>query len=246
MCDPPGVTDSHYSERLIRLPKTMWCYRPPVNIPCQEVPPSVRNPGTPFTFGSFNNCSKMSDITFELWAKIVLASPGSRLVVKASAMADNSTRQMIIAKFARYGLPSDRINLVTQQIDLAQHFNYYGNIDLGLDTYTYNGTTTTCEALWMNVPVVTLVGEMHISRVGSSLLTSMGMPQLIAHTPEEFVKIATSYAANRDALVELRKGLRNRMIASPLMDGKTYAKDFGDALRVMWRDWCDRRNAGKA
>jgi predicted O-linked N-acetylglucosamine transferase (SPINDLY family) len=242
LCDPPGVTDSHYSERLCRLPHTMWCYRPPVqHLPATELPPSVRNPNTPFTFGSFNNCSKMSEITFRLWARTVLANPGSRLLLKASAMADQSTRELILSRFAKQGLPADRIMLVSQQIDLAQHFNYYNNIDLALDTFTYNGTTTTCEALWMNTPVLTMTGEMHISRVGTSLLTNLGLPELIAKDEDDFVQKASGYAQNRDSLVNLRKGLRARMQASPLMNGPQFAREFGDAMRIMWKDWCDRQ-----
>ena len=139
--DPPGMTDSDYAEKLFRLPHTTWCYRPPVNIPCEEVAPSVRNPTLPFTFGSFNNCSKISDMNFRMWAGVLKAVPNSRILLKASAMADNNTRKRIHANFEKYGVPADRVVLVPQQLDLASHFAYYGNIDLGLDTYTYNGTT---------------------------------------------------------------------------------------------------------
>ena len=128
--------------------------------------------------------------------------------------------------------------MVPQQIDLAQHFAFYGNIDLGLDTYTYNGTTTTCEALWMNVPVLTLAGQEHISRVGASLLTNVGLPQLVAHTPEEFVRLASGYGHDHASLVELRKGLRERFRNSPVMNGKRFAAEFGASLRTMWREWC--------
>jgi protein O-GlcNAc transferase len=240
IADPPGLTDSHYSEKLWRLPKTMWCYRPPVNIPAEEVPPCVRDPKQPFTFGSFNNCSKMSELTFRMWAKVLHATPGSRLLLKASAMADDNTKQIILSRFAKQDIPAERIAMVPQLVDLAKHFAYYGNIDLALDTYTYNGTTTTCEAMWMNVPVVTMVGDMHISRVGASLLTNMGLPQLVTHTEEEFVKVASGYAHNRDALVALRKGLRARLQNSPVMDGKAFAADFGAALRGMWKQWCEK------
>lgn len=239
IADAPGVTDAHYSEELLRLPTTMWCYRPPVNIPAEEVPPCVRDPKQPFTFGSFNNCSKMSALTFRLWAKVLLAAPGSRLLLKASAMADDMTKRIILERFAKEGVPADRIMLVPQLVDLAKHFAYYGNIDLGLDTYTYNGTTTTCEAMWMNVPVVTMMGDMHISRVGASLLTNVGLPNLIAHTEEEFVKIAAGYAQNRDSLVALRKGLRSRLQNSPVMNGKQFARDFEGALRTIWKKWCE-------
>jgi predicted O-linked N-acetylglucosamine transferase (SPINDLY family) len=242
IADPEGETDGHYTEKVFRLPTTNWCYRPPVDIPCQELPPIVRNKGTslerPFTFGSFNNCSKMSKLTFQAWAKVLKAAPGSRLLLKASAMADAVTKQVILDRFAAEGIPAERVVMCPQQINLAKHFEFYGNVDLGLDTYTYNGTTTTCEATWMNVPVLTLAGKEHISRVGASLLTNMGLPQLVAHTEEEFVEIAASYARDPEKLVELRKGLREKFRNSPVMDGKRFAGEFGQALRTMWRTWC--------
>jgi protein O-GlcNAc transferase len=244
IADPPGESDKHYTEKVFRLPTTNWCYRPPVDIPCEELPPIVRNRGTPlarpFTFGSFNNCSKMSKLTFEMWANVLKAAPGSRLLLKASAMADEATKQIIMERFAAEGVAKERVLLMPQQIDLAKHFAYYGHIDLGLDTYTYNGTTTTCEATWMNVPVVTLEGKEHISRVGASLLTNMGLPQLVAKTPEEFVAMASGYAKDLDALVALRRGLREKFRNSPVMDGKRFAAEFGASLRTMWRQWCTR------
>jgi predicted O-linked N-acetylglucosamine transferase (SPINDLY family) len=209
-----------------------------VNIPCEELPPSVRNPSLPFTFGSFNNCSKISDLTFRLWSGVLKAAPGSRLMVKASAMADARTRQRVLDGFAKEAIPPERIQLVAQQLDLAQHFAYYGNVDLALDTYSYNGTTTTCEAMWMNVPVVTMAGDNHISRVGACLLTNVGLENLIAHNEEQFIEIAAGFAKDRESLVALRKGLRARFGNSPLMDAAKMGRDFGDALRTMWREWC--------
>jgi predicted O-linked N-acetylglucosamine transferase (SPINDLY family) len=236
--DPPGVTDSHYIEKLLRLPRTMWCYRPPVNIPCEEKAPIVRDPSRPFTFGSFNNSSKMSNATFRLWANVLKAVPGSRLMIKASAMNDAGTREIVLSRFEKQGIPRERILSVTQQYDLAEHFAYYANVDLALDTVPYNGTTTTCEALWMNVPVLVLAGTMHIGRVGASLLNNVGLPQLVAQSEDEFVQIAAKYANNIPALTGLRTGLRERLRASPLMDGPQFAQDFAAALRTAWQQWC--------
>jgi len=128
--------------------------------------------------------------------------------------------------------------LVAQQQSLVEHFGYYGNVDLGLDTYTYCGTTTTCEAMWMNVPVVTLAGDMHIARVGASLLTNVGLESLVAQSEDEFVEIATRLAKDPAALAAVRTGLRGKLQASPLMNQRQFAADFGNALRTMWRDWC--------
>ena len=153
-------------------------------------------------------------------------------------MADQQTKQIILNRFAGEGIPADRIILVPQQIELARHFEYYSNVDLGLDTFTYNGTTTTCEALWMNVPVLTLEGKTHIARVGASLLTNAGLPQMVATTPEQFVQLAVKYATDHAALVELRRGLRQKFHTSAVMDGKRFAAEFGASLRTMWRQWC--------
>jgi predicted O-linked N-acetylglucosamine transferase (SPINDLY family) len=241
LADPPGLTDSHYAEKLHRLPHTMWCYQPPVVVPCEEVPPVVRNPEHPFTFGSFNNCSKISPVTFRLWSEVLRRAPGTRLVVKASAMADQTTRERVVRGFTEQGIAAERITAAPQQIALAEHFAYYRNIDLALDTFPYNGTTTTCEALWMNVPVVSLAGKMHISRVGASLLTNVGLASLVADDEERFVEIASTLAKDVAALTALRRGLRGRLQASPLMDGKTFAREFGEAIRTMWRQWCATR-----
>jgi predicted O-linked N-acetylglucosamine transferase (SPINDLY family) len=236
--DPPGVTDSHYVEKLLRLPRGMWCYRPPLNIPCEEAPPVVRDPTRPFTFGSFNNASKMSAATFRLWGNVLKAVPGSRLLIKASAMNDAGTREIVLSRFEKQGISRDRIVSTVQQHNLADHFAYYANVDVALDTVPYNGTTTTCESLWMNVPVLALAGTMHIGRVGASLLTNAGLPQLVAQTEDEFVRLAARYATDIPALVELRRGLRERLRTSPLMDGPAFARDFAAALRGIWREWC--------
>jgi predicted O-linked N-acetylglucosamine transferase (SPINDLY family) len=236
--DPPGVTDSHYTERLLRVPRTMWCYRPPVTIAPEEMPPVARDPSRPFTFGSFNNSSKMSNATFRLWARVLQAAPGSRLLIKASAMNDAGTREIVLARFEKLGIPRERIVSVPQQYQLHEHFAYYANVDLGLDTVPYNGTTTTCEALWMNVPVLVLAGNMHISRVGASLMSNVGLPQLVAQNEDQFVELAAKYASDVSALIDIRRGLRDRFKASPLMDGPAFARDFADALRTAWKEWC--------
>jgi predicted O-linked N-acetylglucosamine transferase (SPINDLY family) len=216
----------------------MWCYRPPVNISTEALPPVVRDPSRPFTFGSFNNSSKMSAATFRLWANVLKAVPNSRLLIKASAMNDEGTREIVLTRFEKLGVPRNRIISVPQQYDLAEHFGYYANVDLALDTVPYNGTTTTCEALWMNVPVLVLAGNMHIARVGASLLTNAGLPQLVAQTEDEFVQIAAKYANDVPALTDMRKGLRERFSKSPLMDGPAFAKDFAAAVRGVWQEWC--------
>lgn len=236
--DPPGVSDGHYIEKLLRLPRTMWCYRPPVQIPCEELPPIVRDPARPFTFGSFNNSSKMSASTFRLWARVLQAVPDSRLIIKASAMNDENTCNLVLGRFEALGVPRERIASVPQQYHLEKHFDYYSNVDLALDTVPYNGTTTTCEAMWMNVPVLVLAGNMHIARVGASLMTNVGLPQLVAQTEDQFVQIAARYANDIPALTGLRKGLRARLQASPLMDGPAFARDFAAALRTAWAHWC--------
>ncbi|MGD0463443.1 MAG: hypothetical protein ABSB74_13245, partial [Tepidisphaeraceae bacterium] len=126
---------------------------------------------------------------------------------------------------------------------LRGHLELYHRVDLALDTYPYHGTTTTCEALWMGVPVVSLAGRTHVSRVGVSLLSNLGLPQLVAFNPEQYVQIATDLAKDLPRLAELRRTLRPRMQASPLMDAPRFAAEVEAAYRQMWRDWCTRQNA---
>ena len=144
--------------------------------------------------------------------------------------------------FAQHGISQDRIKLIGWLDLKADHLGLYNEIDIALDTFPYNGTTTTCEALWMGAPVVTLAGNRHAGRVGVSLLNQVGLTEFIAKTPDEYVEIAVRLASNVAKLEELRTGLRERLAESPLCDAKAFTRDLEAAYREMWRGWCEKQH----
>ena len=144
------------------------------------------------------------------------------------------------------GIATERFEMAGHVADLADHLSSYGRVDIALDTFPYHGTTTTCEALWMGVPVVTLAGKTHASRVGVSLLTNVGLPELIASDAAEYVAIAAAFAGDPSRLAALRTSLRARMAASPLMDGPRFARNVESAFRTIWGDWCAKQGRASA
>jgi protein O-GlcNAc transferase len=236
MADPPGMTDSHYTESLVRLPRTFLCYQAPADAPAPGPLPALS--GTPFTFGSFNNLPKVNARVVEAWAAILARAPAARLLLKSRALADADTRARVHQAFARHDIDPARVELVGWVRNPAGHLALYNQVDLGLDPFPYNGTTTTCESMWMGVPVLTLAGARHAARVGASLLTQVGLPGFVAPTLDEYVARAVGHAMNPGPLAEVRAELRARMAASPLCDGGAFARDIENAYRAMWRVWC--------
>jgi predicted O-linked N-acetylglucosamine transferase (SPINDLY family) len=235
--DPPGTTEQFHSEQLVRLPRCFLCYAPPADGP--EVGPVPAAAGGRITFGSFNSISKLSDATVAMWSAVLSAVPNSRLMIKSQGLAGAPARQQVLERFAARGIAADRLELHGRIASLAGHLELYHQIDIALDTYPYHGTTTSCEAMWMGVPVVTLAGKTHASRVGVSLLSNVGLEQLIAQTPEQYVQIAADLAKDLAALSVLRSALRSRLAASPLLDGSGLAREVEAAYRVMWKQWCE-------
>ena len=242
--DPPGMTEHLHTERLVRLPDGAWCFRPSAQTPLVSEPP-VRHNGR-ITFGCFNAMAKITTPLLILWSRILHGLPGSRLLLKNRSLLDASTRERIQAVFTDAGIGPERIELADYTTTVGDHLAIYGQVDIALDTFPYHGTTTTCEALWMGVPVVTLAGQTHASRVGVSLLSSVGLPELIAASSEEYLRIAVNLGHEVERLSELRAGLRARMSSSPLMDGPRFARNLEQAYRQMWRDWCGKRNPPQA
>ncbi len=233
--DPPG-RDAFYSEKLVRLDGCFLCYQPPGEAPTVAPLPAATKGF--ITFGSFNNLSKMQPGVIALWSQVLHAVPGARLLVKNPSLTDPPTRQRIAAMFERHGIGPDRLELLGHTPTPQEHLALYGRVDIALDTFPYNGTTTTCEALWMGVPVVTLAGAVHAGRVGLSLLTAAGLPDLIAATPAEYVARAVARAGDRAALSRLRAGLRAHVQQSKLCDAAGFAHAMETALRSIWRSWC--------
>jgi protein O-GlcNAc transferase len=181
----------------------------------------------------------------DLWVRILLDSPRSRLLLKAPALADAPTRQRVLRQFELAGVDASRIGLLPRTKSWAEHLAFHDRIDIALDCFPYNGTTTTCDALWMGVPVVTLAGGAHVSRVGLSLLQAVGLGELAAGSPNEYVRIATSLAADPERVAELRRDLRQRCIESPLRDEARFTAGFELALRSAWRGFASQARAGR-
>jgi protein O-GlcNAc transferase len=235
--DPGDEVIPMASEKLVRLDKSFLCYGPPAAAPLPAPPPSLES-GI-ITFGSFNNPTKYSAATLDAWAKLLTRLPEARLSLKGLPFADASTRALYQTRFSERGVAAQRIILVGGMPDLTTHLAYYSQIDIALDPSPYNGTTTTCEALWMGVPVVTVRGDRHSGRVGASLLSTVGLDALIAHDIEEYVSIALRLAHDRSRLTHLRGSLRAQVAASPLCDAPSFARKIESAYRSMWRHWCE-------
>ena len=230
--DPPGQDPKLYSEQSIALPETYWCYRPPIETPSVNALPALE--AGQVTFGSLNNFCKASPPTLVAWSQLLQAVPGSRLLLHARA---GSHRDRARGLLAEHGISDERLTFVDFQ-PIAEYFRSYQRIDMALDPFPFGGGTTTCDALWMGVPVVSLAGETAVGRGGVSILSNVGLPELIAQTPEQYVRIAAALAQDLSRLSELRATLRDRMQASPLMDAPRFARNVEEAYRTMWRRWC--------
>jgi predicted O-linked N-acetylglucosamine transferase (SPINDLY family) len=232
LTDPPGEADALHTEKLVRFAPTAWCYRPPDEAPAVTPPPGAQPAGAGITFGSFNNLNKLTPGTLALWARVLAAVPGSRLLIKGYVPEPGR----LLAEARQAGLPAERLVLAPTTAGLAGHLACYHRVDIALDPFPYHGTTTTCEALWMGRPVVTLAGDRHASRVGVSLLTAAGQSDCIASSPDEYVRIAAGLAADPEALAARSAGLRDALRASPLLDHAGQGRRFGEALRRCWED----------
>jgi predicted O-linked N-acetylglucosamine transferase (SPINDLY family) len=186
----------------------------------------------PITFGSFNLALKISDPAVALWSRVMAQVPGSRLLVKSAGLADTAPREALLSRFAAHGVDASRIELLGQTPTRADHLRAYSRVHVALDTFPYNGTTTTCEALWMGVPVIATVGNRHAARVSASLLHAAGLDAWVAKDADDFVRIAVQLATDRAALSQWRASLRDRLRASPLLDAKAYAQQLHAALRA--------------
>ena len=167
-------------------------------------------------------------------------------MLKGRGLSEDAVRQRYLDRFAACGLPAERVELLERTAETADHVALYHQVDIALDSFPYHGTTTTCESLWMGVPVVTQLGDRHVARVSASLLTAVGHPEWIATTPDDYVRIAAGLAADPVRLAALRAGLRDELRASPLLDHPGQAAHFARALRHCWGEWCARRQPALA
>ncbi len=229
--DPLEERDGDYVERSMRLPETFWCYDPLASQPEVNRLPALANGY--ITFGSFNNFAKMNEGVLRLWAGVLKTVEGSRLMLLAEA---GSQRDWVLSELAREEIAAERVTFVGRQ-PLAKYLAMYQQIDIGLDTLPYCGHTTSLDALWMGVPVVTLVGETVVGRAGLSQLTNIGLTELIASDGEQYVRAVAGLAADLERLSGLRQSLRQRMRSSPLMDAPRFARGIEAAYRRMWELW---------
>lgn len=242
LSDESGKTDAFHSERLVRLPTCLWCYQPPPDAPAVR----PRDQDAPLTFGSFNKFPKHTSQVARLWARIIQSVPQSRLMLKSKSLVDPGTASAARRMFMDAGVPQDRVDLRSWDQTVGGHFDLYNSVDIGLDPFPYNGTTTTCEALWMGTPVVTLAGNTHVARVNVSLLSNAGLSELIAYDEEDYVRIAVELANDAERLRSLRTSLREQMRRSPLMDADRFARDVEAAYRSVWQTWCAQQQRAQS
>ncbi len=229
--DPVGMTDRYFRETLYRLPNFL-CYQPPEFTPEVGKLPALAKGYV--TFGCFNNSNKITDEVVAVWSRIMKRVSGSHMVLKTSNMSDKTTLGAFRAKFEKNGIDPGRIECFQAFPNKSDHLMTYSDIDLALDPFPYNGTTTTFESLWMGVPMIALEGKVHAGRVGHSILSGVGLPELVGRSPVEYVDIAVALAADLPRMEAYRSRLRRTLASSPLMDGKGFARSMEDAYFDMW------------
>ncbi len=230
--DPPGA-DALASEHLIRLPGGFLCYAGMSDAPELAPPPCLATGAV--TFGSFNNPTKLSPQTLDAWATLLRRLPNARLLLKGKPFSDAATRNLFCARLIERGIAAERVELTGWTAGSAHHLAFYEHVDIALDPFPYNGTTTTCEALWMGVPVITLRGDRHSGRVGASLLGQIGAEDWVADNVTDYVMRAAALAADPPHLHDLRRSLRTRVAASPLCDRVVFTQNVEAAYRQMWQ-----------
>jgi predicted O-linked N-acetylglucosamine transferase (SPINDLY family) len=239
IADPPGQTEAWHSEKLVRIEGGFLAYHPlPGADGLAAVPLPARQAGH-VTFGSFNNLAKMNDVVLETWAAILEQVPGSAILLKARGLRNDEVKERILTAFAARGIEGEnRIQLMGHERSSLDHLRLYNQMDLALDTFPYNGTTTTCEALWMGTPVLTFTGESHASRVGASLLMHTGLGELVAEDRQGYIARAVALGRDWDALAKVRMGLREKFASSPVMDAARLARGLEKAYREAWQAYC--------
>ncbi len=237
---PPGEP-APFTEQPLRLGRCYLCYRGPEDAPPPGPPPSAASGRV--TFGCFNSLSKIGFRVVALWAEILGRLPSARLLLKNAGFDDESARRVYLDEFSRRGVGAERLELAGRSSQ-AELLDGYSRVDVALDPFPYNGGTTTCEALWMGVPVITLAGDLVVSRVGGSILSAAGLDSLMAGSPADYVERAVALASDAEELARLRAGLRERVASSELGDCAGFTGKLEDAYRSVWRDWCASGDLG--
>jgi predicted O-linked N-acetylglucosamine transferase (SPINDLY family) len=230
--DPPGLVEACYQEQLIRLPGCAFCYAPGLTPKFNPEPPVRRSSWV--TFGCLNSLAKVTEGVLSVWSRLLASVPGSQLRLPAGAGRAGVAR--VREALARLGIAAERLLFVGSTATRFEYLSLYDDIDIALDPFPYNGVTTTCDALWMGVPVISLAGRMGASRQGVRFLRSLGLNDLLADTPEDYVRIAAELAGDSPRLAALHCGLRERMARSPVMDARRLTSDLEAAFHAM----CER------
>lgn len=236
MADPPGY-EANYREELVRLPGGFLCFAPPTAAPPVRTLPALQRGQV--TFGSFNGLLTLNEQVVAVWARVLKEVPHSRLLLKSPALDDPLARERTAQLFAAEGISGDRLELLGQTRSPLESLDAYNQVDIALDPFPFSGTTTTCEALWMGVPVVTRTGSQHAGRVGASLLSMVGLAEWIARDEQHYVQVAAKMAAHLPQLAELRTLLRSRMMHSRLCDGVSFTRSLERTYRQLWVRWCE-------
>ena len=238
--DPEGA-DQYHSEHLIRLPGGFNCYTGDDKAPIYKDLPFDRNGY--ITFGSFNNLSKVGPEVVAAWSRVLSGVPGSRLFLKAGNLKDASIKETLLREFEAEGISRDRIDLVVWTESREEHLALYNEIDIGLDTFPFNGATTTCEAMWMGVPVTTFIGSRHAGRVGASILKQVGIQELVADSVDEMINKTISLARDTEGLRSLRRSLRDQMKESELCAAEPKTRIIEAEYRRMMQKWLRSKEA---
>jgi protein O-GlcNAc transferase len=236
--DPLGMTERFYSEQLLRLPQTFACYTPPADAPPVGSLPALDNGYA--TFGSFSIVPKINQSLLECWCAVLMRVPRSRLIMVADGLRSPSVQRSIVALFGRAGVERARLTLLDQE-NFDDYLATHHRVDIMLDTFPVNGHTVTCHGLWMGAPAVCMAGRTYCQRLGFSVMSNLGLSELVAQTPGEYVNIAVKLAGDLPRLAELRGSMRQRMENSPLMNAAAFARNVEAAYRDIWRSWCAGR-----
>jgi predicted O-linked N-acetylglucosamine transferase (SPINDLY family) len=234
--DPEGIADAYYVERLLRLPHSLWCYRPGVDMPEPSILPALARGY--LTFGSFNNFNKVDQPTLALWAELLRALPTSRLMMLT--VPEGGTRHRLVSRFAELGIAAERLEF-HGKLPGAEFHRKFLEVDITLDPVTVNGATTTCESLWMGVPVISLVGTRFLTRAGLSILSTAGLIDFAAVSPKDYIHLAVHLADHLPLLAEIRAGLRAHVAASPLIDEVGFTRNLENLYREIWAKWCSTK-----
>jgi predicted O-linked N-acetylglucosamine transferase (SPINDLY family) len=238
MTDPPPLAQEASVEQLVYLPRVFSVYQPPAGLPDVGPPPLLRSGH--ITFGSFNSLPKLNDGLLRTWCEILRQVPDSRILLKNVAFGFGEPRQQVLGVFARHGIRPERVEFMGGNPGKREHLQSLGRVDITLDSFPYNGTTTTCDSLIMGVPVVTRAGTEHRSRVGVSLLSALQLESLVARDDNEYIGIASRLARDREFFLSTRSGLRERFQASPLMDAGALTRGLESKLEQIRASWCQQ------